>query len=218
MNDKVRFRLPIQWWMIVLIFALYTVGFILYPQLPDMMPSHWNIEGKVDGYMAKESFIIFFPSLVLGLYLLMSFAPMIDPRSDNYKKFRGVFEGFRVLIVMVMMVVYVASILYALGIPVPIGKVVMFTIGLLWAFIGNYFGKVRFNYTFGIRTPWTLASEEVWNKTHRVSGPLWVAAGIITMLSIFLSDKPAFIIDMAAIGFAGVYGFVYSYWLYNKLK
>jgi uncharacterized membrane protein len=183
-----------------------------------MVPNHWNMAGEVDGYMAKESFIIFFPSLILGLYLLMSLAPMIDPRSDNYKKFKGVFEGFRVLIVLVMIVLYLTSILFALGIPVPIGKVVMLSVGILWVFIGNYFGKVRFNYTFGIRTPWTLASEEVWNKTHRVSGPLWVAAGIIMMLSIFIPDKPAFIIDMTAIAIAGIYGFIYSYWLYNKLK
>ncbi|MDN5311757.1 MAG: hypothetical protein PWQ68_730 [Thermoanaerobacteraceae bacterium] len=218
MNEKVRFRLPIKWWMIILIFTLYVVGFILYHKLPDMVPNHWNMAGEVDGYMAKESFIIFFPSLILGLYLLMSLAPMIDPRSDNYKKFKGVFEGFRVLIVLVMIVLYLTSILFALGIPVPIGKVVMLSVGILWVFIGNYFGKVRFNYTFGIRTPWTLASEEVWNKTHRVSGPLWVAAGIIMMLSIFIPDKPAFIIDMTAIAIAGIYGFIYSYWLYNKLK
>jgi len=218
MNNRERFRLPINWWMIVLILALYILGFILYPALPDMMPSHWNLEGKVDGYTAKTSHLIFFPTMILGLYLLMSFAPMIDPRVDNYKKFRGVFEGFRILLVLVLTGIYVATLLYALGIPVSIGKVSIFTIGLMLIFIGNYFGKVRHNYTFGIKTPWTLANEEVWNRTHRVSGPLWVIAGSIWILSMLLPEKPAFVIDMTAIGIAGVYGFIYSYWLFNRLK
>ncbi|MCR4431655.1 MAG: SdpI family protein [Tepidanaerobacteraceae bacterium] len=218
MNEKFKFRLPIDWWIIVLILALYALGFALYPALPDMMPSHWNLEGEVDGYMAKTGHIVFFPTLILGLYLLMSFAAKIDPESENYKKFRGVFRGFRIMLVMVLSGIYVATLLYAKGIPLSIGKVSIFSIGVLLIFIGNYFGKVRHNYTFGIKTPWTLASEEVWNRTHRVSGPLWVIAGLIWVFSIFLSEKTAFVIDMTALGFVGVYGFIYSCWLFNKLK
>lgn len=218
MNNRERFRLPVDWWMAALILALYVLGFILYPKLPDMMPSHWNLEGEVDGYTAKTGHIIFFPTLILGLYLLMSFAPKIDPKAENYKKFQGVFRGFRILIVLVLTGIYVATLLYALGIPVSIGKVSIFTIGMMLIFVGNYFGKVRHNYTFGIKTPWTLANEEVWNRTHRVSGPLWVIAGLIWIFSIFLPEKPAFVIDMIALGIAGVYGFIYSYWLFNKLK
>lgn len=117
-------------------------------------------------------FFYVFPTLILGLYLLMSFAPKIDPKAENYKKFQGVFRGFRILIVLVLAGIYVATLLYALGTPLSIGKVSIFTIGLMLIFVGNYFGKVRHNYTFGIKTPWTLANEEVWNRTHRVSGPL----------------------------------------------
>ena len=116
------------------------------------------------------------------------------------------------------MLLYMATTLYALGYPLSMGKIVRFAIGLLLVFIGNYFGKIRHNYTFGIKTPWTLASEEVWNKTHRISGPLWVVAGLIWMLSIFITEKLAFAIAMGSIIVVSIYGFAYSYILFQKLK
>ncbi|HHW03206.1 MAG TPA: DUF1648 domain-containing protein [Thermoanaerobacterales bacterium] len=217
MSQKTKFRLPVSWIVIALILGLYILGFILYPSLPGMMPSHWNLSGRVDSYMPKTWYLIFFPTLILVLYLLMSFAPIIDPKAENYKKFSGVYQGFRALITLVMAGIYVATLLYALGIPISVAKVVIFALGIMLTFTGNYFGKVRYNYTFGIKTPWTLASEEVWNKTHRISGPLWVMAGLVWIFSIFLPDKTAFVVDMAALMAATLYGFVYSFMLYNKL-
>ncbi|WP_422446670.1 SdpI family protein [Thermoanaerobacterium sp. DL9XJH110] len=216
MGDRSKFYLPVNWPMVFLILSLYIMGFLLYPYLPEMMPSHWNVAGQVDGYTPKNVYLIFLPSLILGIYLLISFAPALDPRPESYRKFRGVVEGFRIIIVLVFASIYVATILFALGIPVSVGKVVRFMLGLMLVFIGNYFGKVRHNYTFGIKTPWTLASEEVWNKTHRVSGPLWVVAGFVWMISIFMADRPAFIIDMAVLAAAAIFGFIYSCLLFNK--
>jgi uncharacterized membrane protein len=216
MGDRSKFYLPVNWLMVFLILSLYIMGFLLYPYLPEMMPSHWNVAGQVDGYTPKNVYLIFLPSVILGIYILISFAPALDPRPESYRKFRGVVEGFRIIMVLVFASIYVATILFALGIPVSVGKVVRFVLGLMLVFIGNYFGKVRHNYTFGIKTPWTLASEEVWNKTHRVSGPLWVVAGFVWMISIFMADRPAFIIDMAVLAAAAIFGFIYSCLLFNK--
>jgi uncharacterized membrane protein len=216
--SKHAFRLPINWPIVVLIIILYVAGFILYPYLPDNVPSHWNIYGQVDGYTSKTFHIIFFPSLILGLYLLMSFAPLIDPKPESYSKFKGVFGNFRLILVLVFTGMYVATTLTGLGIPVSVSKVVRFAIGIMLLFVGNYFGKIRHNYTFGIKTPWTLASEEVWNKTHRISGPLWVITGLVWILSIFIAEKPAFILDMAVLAIVSGFGILYSFILFNRLK
>lgn len=156
--------------------------------------------------------------MILGLYVFMAFAPIIDPRPDSYKKFKGVYETFRLVMVVFFVILYVVTTLFALGYPLSMGKIVRFAVGVLLVFVGNYFGKIRHNYTFGIKTPWTLASEEVWNKTHRVSGPLWVIAGLVWMLSIFIGEKLSFAISMGALFFVSFYGFIYSYILFQKLK
>ncbi|MDD4570147.1 MAG: SdpI family protein [Tepidanaerobacteraceae bacterium] len=218
MGKKTKNRLPINWFIIALIISLYILGYLLYPYLPERVPSHWNISGQVDGYSSKTFHVLFFPSMTLALYVLMSFAPILDPRPENYKKFQGVYEGFRWVMVGFFIVLYVVTTLFALGFPLSIGKIVRFGIGVLLVFIGNYFGKIKHNYTFGIKTPWTLANEEVWNKTHRSSGPLWVAAGLIWILSIFIAEKPAFIVSMGVLIIVSFYGFIYSYILFQKLK
>lgn len=218
MNDKTKSRLKINWFMIALILSLYVLGYFLYPYLPEQVPSHWNMAGEVDGYSSRTFHVLFFPSLILFLYIIMSFAPALDPRPESYKKFQNIYEGFRWLMVGFLILLYVATTLFALGYPLSIGKIVRFALGLLLAFIGNYFGKIKHNYTFGIKTPWTLASEEVWNKTHRVSGPLWVIAGLIWMLSIFIAEKLSFAICMGSLILVSLYGSIYSYILFNKLK
>lgn len=216
---KPRSRLPISKVVFALIIFLYIIGFIMYPRLPDMVPSHWNVSGEVDGYMPKKFYVIFFPSLTLGLYLLMSLAPIMDPRPESYNKFRGVFEGFRIILVLVFTVIYIATLLFALGMPISIAKIINLSLGIMFIFIGNYFGKIRHNYTFGIKTPWTLANEEIWNKTHRVSGPLWVAVGFIWIFSIFLlTEKLAFSVNMVALLLASGFGFIYSFILFKQLK
>lgn len=218
MGEKTKFRLPINWFIIVLIFSLYIVGYFVYPYLPEKVPSHWNVSGQVDGYSSKNFHIIFFPSVTLVLYLLMSFAPAVDPKPDNYEKFRGVFKAFRLVMVGFFIILYIATTLFALGYPLSIGKIIRFAIGILLIFIGENFGKVKHNYTFGIKTPWTLASEKVWDKTHKVSGPLWIMAGLVWIFTIFLEERLSFAISIGALFLVGFYGFIYSYILFQKLK
>ena len=213
-----KYRLPINRFIIAIIVVLYIFGFFIYPYLPERVPSHWNMAGEVDGYSSRIFHILFLPTLILLLYLLMSFAPILDPRPDSYKKFQNIFEGFRWLMVGFMVLLYIVTTLFALGYPLSIGKTMRFAIGLLLAFIGNYFGKIKHNYTFGIKTPWTLANEEVWNKTHWVSGPLWVITGLIWMLSIFIAEKLSFFICMSLLIIVSLYGIVYSYILFKKLQ
>ncbi|KXG78836.1 Immunity protein SdpI [Fervidicola ferrireducens] len=218
MAEKKRSTLPVNWLLLGLIASLYVMGFAVYPRLPDMVPSHWNVSGQVDGYMSKTMHVLFMPTVVLGMYLLLSFAPAIDPKPESYEKFRYVYGTFRTIMVLIFSALYIATTLYALGVPVSIGKFTMLAIGLMFVFVGNYMGKIRHNYTFGIKTPWTLANEEVWNKTHRISGPLWVIAGFIWILGLFLEEKLGFFLSMGSILAVTIFGFVYSYLLFKKMQ
>ncbi|MFO7152743.1 MAG: SdpI family protein [Bacillota bacterium] len=218
MGEKKRSALPVNWLLLGLIASLYIVGIAVYPRLPDMVPSHWNISGQVDGYMSKTAHIVFLPTMVLGIYLLLSIAPVIDPKPESYEKFRSVYEVFRVILVLIFSTLYIATTLYAIGVPISIGKLMMLIMGLMFVFLGNYMGKIRHNYTFGIKTPWTLANEEVWNKTHRISGPLWVAAGFVWILSLFLKEEIGFFLGMGSIFAVTIFGFVYSYLLFRRIK
>jgi uncharacterized membrane protein len=168
--------------------------------------------------MSKTMHVFFMPTVVLGMYLLLSFAPVIDPKPESYEKFRYVYGTFRTIMVLIFSALYIATTLYALGVPVSIGKFTMLAIGLMFVFVGNYMGKIRHNYTFGIKTPWTLANEEVWNKTHRISGPLWVIAGFIWILGLFLEEKLGFFLSMGSIFAVTIFGFVYSYLLFKKMQ
>jgi len=215
--DKIK-KLPINWFVVALIMSLYVLGYFLYPYLPERVPSHWNMAGQVDGYSSRIFHVLFFPSMILFLYIFMAIAPILDPKPESYKRFQNVYEWFRYFMVGFLVLLYVATTLFALGYPLSIGKIVRFAIGLLLIFIGNYFGKIRHNYTFGIKTPWTLANEEVWNKTHRISGPFWVVTGLIWMLSVFIDEKLAFAIGMGSLMIVTIFGCIYSYVLFQKLK
>ena len=121
-------------------------------------------------------------------------------------------------------VLQAATLVYALGVPVPISLVCCLTVGVLFVIIGNYLPKCRLNYTMGIRTPWTLSSEENWNKTHRLGGKLWVAAGLLIVVCGFFSlrgeagGELAFVFMLIAVALASLIPVVYSLWLYQKEK
>ena len=124
MDKKTKFRLPINWFIIALILSLYIFGYFLYPYLPERVPSQWNISGQVDGYNSRTFHITFFPSMILGLYVLMSFAPVIDPRSENYKKFQGVYEAFRLVIVGFLLILLLLQ-PFCIGVSLSISKIVI---------------------------------------------------------------------------------------------
>ncbi|KEF37930.1 SdpI/YhfL protein family [Schinkia azotoformans MEV2011] len=84
-------------------------------------------------------------------------------------------------------------------------------------FLGKYMSRIQFNYTMGIRTPWTLANEEVWRRTHQLGGPLWLIGGIIIIILAFLPGKIAFIFMMIMIAIITIIPVLYSYFLFKKL-
>ncbi|GAW91806.1 SdpI family protein [Calderihabitans maritimus] len=214
MND---FPVRHHWPSVVLIIFAFLLGLALYPQLPDLVPSHWNWKGQVDGYMSKTFTIVLFPLLMLGTYLLMTYLPAVDPGKANYPKFRRFYEMFRFILVLFFMVIYFLVLAAGMGYNPAISLWVPLMISLMFIVTGNYLSKVRHNYFFGIRTPWTLADETVWRKTHRAAGMAFVLAGIIGLLSLLLPGIFKMLVFLGALVAAVLYSIIYSYLVYRGL-
>lgn len=165
-----------------LLVAMFVVAGVTWSVAPDSIPVHWSITGEPDRYGGKFEGLLGPPLIALGLYALLLLLPRIDPRYAHYARFWGVYLVLRTVIVAFMAGVHGVIVLWARGVPVDTGLVVLLMIGLLLMVIGNYLGKLRSTWFVGIRTPWTLSSEESWNKTHRLGGRAFVGLGLALMI------------------------------------
>lgn len=159
-------------------------GLILYPQLPEQMATHWGFGNEPNGYSSKAFAVFGLPGLMAVLNLILPLALKADPKNANMSP---VLFNVCLWIMPVVSVLCSAMTLgYALGYNVNIAKVIPMFIGVVFIVIGNYLPKTKQSYTMGIKLPWTLNSEENWNRTHRLGGFLWVLGGVaFIVLSIF---------------------------------
>jgi uncharacterized membrane protein len=186
-----------------------------YPSLPDPVPTHWNIAGEVDGWTAKPMGVWIFPLITLGLAVVMLVLPAISPRGFRLDAARRSYDIVLFLLVGFMVVVEAFSYRAALSGGSSITQAIPVMLGLLLIGLGNYLGKFPKNFFVGIRTPWTLASDQVWNRTHRLAGFLFMAAGVLVILSGFF-NTPSWVF-VSAIVTAAVVPAVYSLLLYRRL-
>lgn len=218
-------RGELAFWSVLAALALINVivFVILLPTMPDQLPTHWGISGAVDDWNDKEVSIglAFMPLIMTGLMFVV---PRIDPKRHNFERFSGIYRTFTTAICLLMISTTWIGPLTAWGYLSPDGGLIntaLFGIfGLLFIGLGNYLPRVRPNFTFGIRTPWTLASEEVWRRTHRASGPVFIAAGIATLIAALFATtlhEVAFAVMLVSILGATVFAGVYSYLAWRKL-
>ena len=194
--------------------TIAVTGF-LYLRLPEQIPMQWGLDGQVNRY-GRRSSIWLTASLPLFMYLLMKIVPRIDPRRDSYRKHASAFRVTVVAIIVFMVAIHGIVLAASLGVPVAVDTIVKAGIGVLFVVIGNVLTQVRPNYTFGIRLPWTLASETVWRKTHRLGGPVFVIAGLGFIVVAPISGIISIIIPFTLL-LGGLIGLsVYSYVLFDQ--
>lgn len=203
---------------IILILAIFAVGIYFWPLLPERVPSHWNIYGEVDDWSSKNFTIFFFPALMAGLYLLLSLLPLMDPLKKNIESFANYYFGFKVIFILFLASLYFITIYAGLGHQINIGRYVMLGIAVLFLFIAIMTPKLKRNYTIGIRLPWTLHSEVVWDKTHQFGGKLFVALAVIFAIFSFLPGPYAFWILIGSIILMLVILIWYSYGRWREIE
>lgn len=203
--------------VLIMIAAAILSGLLLWNRLPDPMASHWNMNDQVDGYMSKFWGVFLLPLIALGMFVLFSVVPSIDPMKANIVLFREAFNLFIVLIVGFMLYIYGLSLAWSLGYTnFRMSGAMLPAIGLLFIFIGYMLKQARRNFFIGIRTPWTLSSDAVWNETHRVGAVLFMISGALAFLGGFLGGITAFWLMFAPIIGSTLFLLVYSYMLYRR--
>src|SRR5687768_9259645 len=170
-----------RWYPMLLIAIAVAVSVAVYPQLPERVPTHWNLRGEVDAWSPRRFGAFLIPVIMLVLAVLTPLLPKIDPRRANYAKFEPTFWFMINLVLTFMLGVHFMMLAVTLGADIPVMRVIPFGVGALFAIIGNVMPRTRSNWSFGIRTPWTLSSDRVWERTHRVGGYLMFAGGLVVM-------------------------------------
>ena len=210
------------YWAVSILLVALSAGAAawLAPQWPDQIPTHWNIRNEVDGYGGKWTLFIM-PIMMLGMLALFYFLPALSPKDFEVDAFRPTYLYIMLLVVglftyMQAVLLYTVQQSVTKGAPVPLGKFFIAGMFLFFGLMGNVMGKVRKNFFIGIRVPWTLASDRVWNDTHRMAGWLWVAAGILGFGLIVLG-APIYIAIILLVA-AGLIPVVYSFFHYKALE
>ncbi|MFZ9977253.1 MAG: SdpI family protein [Candidatus Kapaibacteriota bacterium] len=175
--------------IILLVIITWLIGVITYAYAPDIVPIHWNLEGKPDNYAPKDIGLFLLPLINTGLYLFLFFIPKIDPNNEqlqySIKTLQWIRLGTHALLGFIMLWTSL-SIIEASNVQ---PEWLFSVISLFFAFLGKAMANVKQNYFVGIRTPWTLSNELVWDDTHRFTAPLWFYTGIgMACISAILSS------------------------------
>ncbi|MCA9966133.1 MAG: SdpI family protein [Anaerolineales bacterium] len=153
------------------------------------LPVHWNAAGEVDRYGGKVEGLLLSPIITAGLMVLVAFITRLEPRRGNFLQSEKAFTMFWYVLLLFFLMLHVTTTGIALGYNIPLPLVIGVGIGLMFIVLGNFMGKIRSTYTFGIRTPWTLDSDLSWNKTHRLGGKLFMATGVLVLLTAVLGSS-----------------------------
>lgn len=186
-------------------------GIYLWNTLPEQVPSHWDVNGEIDGWSSKPFFVFGLPCIMLAFQWLCVLGTAADPKKANHS---GKVMQLVLWIIPVLSIVMSAmTYMVVLGHSVRAEVIIPLIIGLIFTIIGNYLPKCKQSYTVGIKIPWTLHSEENWNRTHRFAGRLWLVCGLGIMLTAFIGGFWVFLPIVLVMVIAPI---VYSYVLHRK--
>jgi uncharacterized membrane protein len=210
------------YWMISVALVAITVGVTawLYGGLPEQIPTHWNIRGEVDGYGGKWTLFIF-PAMMVAMLALFYFLPALSPKQFDVNSFRPTYLYIMVLCIglfayMDGVILYVTRQAVRKEATIDLGRAFIAGMFLFFALLGNVMGKVRKNFYIGVRVPWTLASDRVWNDTHRLAAWVFVAAGVIGFGMIILGVP--IIYPIVVLVLSALVPVIYSFVHYKSLE
>lgn len=203
---------------LTLVIANFVVSAVFYGTMPDPVPTHWDVHGVADGFTPKPWGAFLQPLIAAFVLALLVALPRLSPKGFSMEPFARSYSVVVNAVVGLLFALNLAVSLSFAGVAVDVGLVVPIGVGLLFVVIGNYMGKFTRNFFAGIRTPWTLASEEVWLRTHRLGGKMFVLLGLVLMSSALLPAGARLPALVGATALAVLVPVVYSYVLYRRLE
>jgi len=202
---------------LLLIVLPVILGFLTYTQLPDQMAIHWGINGEANGTADKLSGLLIVPIISVFLLALFAFIPRIDPLKKNYASFRKYYDSFVIVMIGFLSYIQLLVLFWNLSVPFNFTRMMAFGFGAMFYYLGLPLENAKPNWFVGIRTPWTLSSNKVWDKTHKMGGKLFKSVGIVTFIGAIIFEE-MLIVSVALIIAASLATVVYSYLEFKKLK
>ncbi|MGB9607742.1 MAG: SdpI family protein [bacterium] len=203
-------------WVIFLVILSFVISLYFYPKMPEKMASHWDVKGNVNGYMGKTAALLLIPCILAFLAFLLLIFPAIDPFRENILSFRKYYDNFVLLLILFLLMVHIQMICWNLGLKISPNITFPIGTGILFYYIGIMLEKAKRNYFIGIRTPWTLHDDEIWDKTHQLGAKVFKIAGVISALGV-LAPKYAIYFILSILPLS-LYLFVYSYLIFRERK
>lgn len=202
--------------------ALFVAGaaalsIIAAPEVPEQVAIHWNAAGEADGTMARGPALALFPALSAALVLLFAIIPRIDPLRENIAAFRPVYDWFVVIFAAFMAAVHGGIVAYNLGYEFDFTLFVLAGVAVFFYYIGILLSHAERNWFVGIRTPWTLSSDEVWDRTHELGARLFKLTAVVAAIGLLFGDYAVYFLIVPALLTAAI-TFIYSYHLYERLE
>lgn len=207
----------INYFILFVVTLSFALGYYFYPLMPQNMASHWGVGGDVNGYMPKFWGLFLMPVITLAMWLMFLLIPTIDPKKSNIDKFRGYFDGFIAAIILFLFYIYCLTMAWNLGWRFDMGRALSPALAILFYCAGILIEKARPNWFIGIRTPWTLSSDVVWQKTHQLGAKLFKICAVLALGGLAFPGL-AFYLVFAPVIFSALYLFVYSYFAYKREK
>jgi immunity protein, SdpI family len=195
---------------------VFLITVYAYPRLPDYVATHWNLHDQPNGYSPKWSLLVLGPGVMCGLMGLMAALPWLSPKNFEVDSFRRTYLQIMLILVCLMAYLQLVILWAGLGHAMNVGRAVVGGVCLLFALLGNLMGKVRRNFYIGVRTPWALANERVWNATHRFAAKVFVVGGLVGLLLTLAGVQgwPVFGVLLAAAFVAVLYSLIF----YKRLQ
>lgn len=204
-----------EYFLIALVALAFIIGLYLYPYMPDVVPSHWGADGEADGYSCKAFSLFFLPAIILVIYIMLTYIPRIAIYKENIEKFKKAYFRFKIAFVVFMFALYIATLVQTFR-PFSMNLFILPGLAFLFFFTGNLLMHAKRNFFIGFRTPWTLSSEKVWNKTNKAAAKFFTVYAFIVLLGLFIpSWAMVFILVPLAIGIPWL--IYYSYLLFQKV-
>ncbi len=202
---------------IILIIGVLVIAFNIYPTMPERMPTHWNADGEIDGYGNRFVGVFLFPIIIVFVYLVFLMVPYMAVYKKNIESFMKYLEGMKLVMMLFFVSMYVFTLLSNFGIKVNMTYFVIPAIAIMFYYIGYVMQFMKKNYFIGIRTPWTLASDKVWDKTHKL-GSITFRVNAVIFLVVLINSHLFVWVIMTTILLNVVLLFGYSYFIWKKEK
>lgn len=211
MKNKFKLRKDSIISIIASILLVVIFNILFYDKMPAELPTHWNFQGQADDYSSKFHAMVVIQGFLVLMNAFLCF--MLDSDPKNNKQCNLVMTISKLSMPAIMLLIYIITVMAGFGREVKVSTILPIFIGLLFIAIGNYFPKIKRNYTMGIKLPWTLNSDENWRRTHRLGGICFIIIGLSLILSVFLKSEIVFLVPLIL---GGIIPAIYSYYLYTK--